>query len=74
MRVDLDSTLLIWMEYFAEQHRLQLGFHGGDVYNYFQVPPPIPNQLLAASSKGRYFNLHIRDRFPTQRLRGLSAT
>lgn len=74
MRIDLDSSLLIWLEYFAEEHRLQLAFHGGKVYDYFDVPPSIPSELAAASSKGRYFNLNIRDQFPTQRLHGLSAT
>lgn len=74
MRIDLDSSLLIWLEYSAEEHRLQLAFHSGEVYNYFDVPPSIPSELATASSKGRYFNLNIRDRFPTQRLRSLSAT
>lgn len=74
MRIDLESSLLIWLEYFAEEHRLQLAFHGGEVYDYFDVPPSIPSELLAATSKGRYFNLNIRDRFPAQRLRGLPAT
>ena len=68
MRIDLNSSLLFWMEYFAEEHRLQLAFHSGEVYDYFDVPPAIPSELLAASSKGRYFNLNIRDRFPTLRL------
>jgi hypothetical protein len=47
---------------------LELTFHSGAIYRYFAVPPTIVQGLLAAPSKGAYFNHHIRNRFPHQRL------
>jgi hypothetical protein len=38
------------------------------------VPEPIYQALLAAQSKGRYFNHHIRDAYPTKRLTTGSVT
>jgi len=38
------------------------------VYRYFTVPRTILDGLLAATSKGAYFNRHIRDGFPYRRL------
>jgi hypothetical protein len=35
------------------------------VYRYFMVPPSIYDALLEAESIGRYFNTHVRDRYPT---------
>jgi hypothetical protein len=44
---------------------LELGFHDGGVYAYFDVPLASFNEFLAADSKGRYFNHHIRNHFRT---------
>jgi hypothetical protein len=68
MRVDVDSSLLIWTDYSAAENRLRLAFHGGAVYDFLQVPPRIYQELLAAPSKGRYFNQSIRNDFPHERL------
>jgi hypothetical protein len=48
---------------------LELGFHSGKVYDYFEVPSPIYYELLGSDSKGRYFNLHIRNNFRAQSVR-----
>ena len=40
----------------------------GAVYRYFTVPRPVFEELLAAASKGAYFNRHIRDGLPYQRV------
>jgi hypothetical protein len=37
--------------------------HGARSYDYFGVPQSIYNGLLAASSKGQYFNMFIRDQY-----------
>jgi hypothetical protein len=72
--VPVDSTLLLWVAYSPEQHRLRLKFRSGEIYDYAQVPQTIYQDLLTADSKGRYFNHHIRDAFPTQRLGTGAAT
>ena len=72
--IQVDSTLLLWVAYSPEQQCLRLKFHSGEIYDYFQVPESTCQALLAAESKGRYFNQHIRDAFPTQRLQTSAAT
>ena len=44
---------------------LQLEFRSRAVYRYWGVPGPVYDALRAAASKGRYFNLTIRGRFPS---------
>jgi KTSC domain len=68
--VPVESSLLLWVAYAAGEHRLRLEFRSGEVYDYFDVPAPIYLDLLAAESKGRYFNQHVRDLYRTQRIRG----
>jgi hypothetical protein len=66
--VPVDSTLLLWVAYSPDRQCLRLKFCSGEIYDYFQVPQTIYLDLLAAESKGRYFNRRIRDAYTTQRL------
>jgi len=63
----LESSVLSSAAYFTNQ-TLQLQFRRGAVYRYFAVPPAVFQGLIAAESKGAYFNRHLRDRFHFQRL------
>ena len=74
MRIDVDSRLLNWLEYNEVERRLRLGLRSEEVYDFLQVPPEVYQRLLATDSKGRYFNEHIRNRFPYRRLRHSAAT
>ena len=65
-RLALDSTTLDWARYSPKEHFLELGFCTGKVYLYFDVPLHCYQELLRAESKGRYFNLHIRNHFRAQ--------
>lgn len=68
MRVPLQSTSLASVNYDARLQQLQVEFHSGKRYLYFRVSPACYQQLLLADSKGKYFNRHIRNRFPYQDL------
>jgi hypothetical protein len=57
------STTLATVAYDDEGGILQLKFRSGAVYRYFGVPPEVHASLVRASSKGRYFNEEIRERF-----------
>ena len=72
--IPVDSTVLLWVLYVPEQRRLRLKLRSGDVYDYSDVPARIYQALLAADSKGHYFNHYIRDAYPTQRIRSGAAT
>lgn len=65
--VSLESSLLSSAAY-SDDGRLQLWFHNATIYQYLDVPPDIFENLLAAESKGQYFNRHIRDQFHHNRL------
>ena len=70
----VESTTLLRISYDDARELLQLEFCSGAVYRYFSVPPAVHQALLDASSKGRYFNQSIRDRFPYRRISGFDAT
>jgi hypothetical protein len=67
--VDVNSSLLANVSYDAGQSVLQLELCDGAIYHYFDVPPVIYESLLAADSKGSYFNREIRDCFRYARVR-----
>jgi KTSC domain len=61
--VSVDSTLLASVTYDIAASLLRVGFCNGAIYEYFAVPEFIHQGLLAADSKGVYFNSQIRSRF-----------
>ena len=62
------STTLNTVAYDHVAQVLRLEFRSRAVYCYFGVPPGVYQNLLAADSKGSYFNRNIRGRFPYHRL------
>jgi hypothetical protein len=61
--VAVDSSLLASVTYDGSESFLQLEFRDGAIYRYFAVPFAVYDDLLAADSKGSYFNRRIRGRF-----------
>lgn len=61
------SSLLSSLRYSSEAI-LELEFRSGATYRYFAVPPALVEGLIAAESKGAYFNRHIRKHFRYQRV------
>jgi hypothetical protein len=59
----VESTLLSAAAYDASRQLLWLEFQSGALYCYFGVPPTVHQELIGASSKGKYFNLNIRGHF-----------
>ena len=54
--------------YDGERNLLTLTFISGNIYGYTGVPENVVRELLAAPSKGQYFNANIRDEYPYSRL------
>ena len=54
--------------------RLRVGLHTGEDYEYFDVPAQTYSGLLAAESKGHYYNRHIRNEFRFHRIKKTTAT
>ncbi len=64
----VSSSILHSVGYDAKRSTLQVQFHGGRVYNYLDVPAVQYSRLMSAESKGTYFDVHIRDKYPTKRV------
>jgi KTSC domain len=60
----VESTTLVAIGYDEAREILQLEFRSHAVYGYFGVPGSVYEELVAAPSKGRYFNGAIRGHFP----------
>jgi len=60
----VESTTLLALAYDGAREVLQLEFRSRAIYHYYGVPAAVHEALLAAPSKGSYFNRIIRGRFP----------
>jgi KTSC domain len=72
-RIPLHSTFLAWVGYLPDLRLLQVGLRTGQDYEYFDVPVATYSDLLASESKGRYYNLHIRNEFRFQKIKKNTA-
>lgn len=68
-RTPVTSSALASVGYEPRTAELEIEFTSGDVYRYFAVPPSVHHDLMAADSHGRFFQGHIRDRYPTRQVR-----
>jgi hypothetical protein len=67
------STTLATVTYDDIRNLLQLKFRSRAVYCYFGVPAAVHEALLAAPSKGSYFNQAIRGRYAYVRVPEMQA-
>ena len=65
----ITSTLLASAAYSRERSLLEVRLRSGEIYRYFDVPKRTYAELLAADSKGEYFNACIRKHFIFQKIR-----
>ncbi|HVZ27705.1 MAG TPA: KTSC domain-containing protein [Rhizomicrobium sp.] len=59
----MPSTVIRSFRYHASAWELEIEFVSGRCYRYLNVPPDIAAGMCEASSRGRYFNSHIRDHY-----------
>jgi len=59
------------VSYDAEQRTLRIQFDGGEVYDYYIVPPDVGQdaQTLLANGDTGFFRAHIRGVYPSTRVR-----
>ena len=60
-RTAVSSSNLASVGYDPGNLILEIEFHKGAIYQYFDVPDNIYQGLMQADSKGTYFNSHIRN-------------
>lgn len=58
-RTSVISSAINSIGYKAEQEVLEIEFAGGTVYEYFDIPHEIYDEMMHAQSLGGYVNEHI---------------
>lgn len=70
-RRPVESSLIRSVGYDVASSVLEIEFaEHGRVYEYFDVPLSVYSELMAAESKGAYFNDRIKDMYPYQETGG----
>jgi lysyl-tRNA synthetase class 2 len=64
----VDSSAIRAIDYDRGLRRLQVTFVSGDRYVYRGVSGEVHRAFCEAESKGRFFQMRIRDRYPYARL------
>ena len=67
-RAPVSSSSLRSVGYDSDSKLLEVEFRSHAVYLYEGVPDWAVEGLMAARSKGRYFEARIRDRYPFRRM------
>ena len=67
-RVPVASSSLASVAYCSDLRILEVEFRSHTLYTYFDVPAEIHRELMAAHSKGAFFNANIRNCFRYQEI------
>jgi len=67
-RQSVESSNLASVGYDAENEILEVEFKHGGVYQYFDVPQNVYEELMNASSHGVYFSDNIRNDYEFRKL------
>jgi KTSC domain-containing protein len=63
-REPVSSSVIAAIGYDEEAETLEVEFVSGAVCRYLGVEPDVYEDFRSASSKGKFFNRHIRDAYP----------
>ncbi len=58
--IKIQSSNINAVEYFPEKEQLDILFHSGEKYRYFEIPRGIYEMLLVAPSVGKFFDTYIK--------------
>lgn len=67
-RIIVSSSNIESIGYDEDNKILEIGFKSGGIYQYKSVPKGIFQNLINASSHGKYFSAYIKDKYPTVKL------
>lgn len=67
-RVAVESSSVTSVGFDVALSTMDVEFAGGAVYRYFAVPAAVHAALMGASSKGVFFNQHVRAKYPFARV------
>ncbi len=67
--IKVNSTNLSAVGYDSETKILTIEFNDGGLYEYYDVPQNIYDELMSAPSKGSFFHRFIRNTYRTVKIR-----
>jgi hypothetical protein len=67
--ISVSSSNIASVGYDIATCTLQIKFHSGGLYEYYDVPYAVYQGLMNASSHGKYFHQYIKNVYPYKRLR-----
>lgn len=67
-RYTVASSNLASVGYDSATQTLEIEFLSGWVYQYYNVPENLYDQLMRAGSKGRFLHQYIRNAYPYSRI------
>ena len=68
-REPVESSNLASVGYDADNKILEIEFNHGGVYQYFDVPLDVYDELMSADSHGKYFVHNIKDEYDYDRIK-----
>jgi len=68
-REPVESSNLASVGYDADNKILEIEFNHGGIYQYFDVPKEVFEDLLKAPSHGKYFVHNIKDEYEYDRIK-----
>ncbi len=68
-RKSVESSNLASVGYDAKGQILEIEFNHGGVYQYFDVPQEVYDELMDAGSHGKYFVHNIKDEYDFVKLK-----
>jgi hypothetical protein len=68
MREFVASSTIQSMGYDAASSTLEIEFLTGSIYQYYNVPEHIYEQMCAAPSKGQFLHQYIKNAYPYSRV------
>lgn len=67
-RTYVASSNIASIGYDEATQTLEIEFLNGSVYQYYNVPAGLHQQLMQEGSKGKYLNAYIKNAFPYSRI------
>lgn len=64
----VDSSTVLSIGYEPTSSTLEVEFKNGGLYQYYNVPEPIYQQLMASDSKGKFLHVYIKPAYPCSRV------
>ena len=68
-RVKVTSSMIKSIGYDPGQNLLEIEFKDNSIYQYYSVSQIIHKELMKASSHGKYFHKHIKDKYKYKKIK-----